>query len=445
MKRRALASALVMLAPCVARADAGAAFAETSRTASLADAVSARPGSAGTLTMNPAGLADLREAEIVIGGHADYVSQWMQRTGDPASTDRSRGFGGIAFAAATPLPGPSWARRFGVGVALDIPAQYLLHLDVPVRVDQPTSPIYDGRPDKISAAFALGYRVIRGIDIGIGFAISPTLSLPTLVQYQAGRAPSVNDNVEVRIDSSLDLAVSPLLGLRLQPLDWLGLSLVWRDAQISRATGTQTTQAGGIVAPDSIDFFQMWEPATVVIGAAITPVRDVSWSLDVTWRKWSGFRTAFNQGSDPNDPTNVGSPILPPYGWNDTLSIASGLEVKIPHTGWAIRGGAGVEPTPIPTQTGPTNYLGANTFIAALGAGFDLRKVSKVPLVIDAHVRARFGGTQSVTKNPSAMTDADATLPGQQIDNMGFPGFRSQAVMMQAGLTGTFFIGGGTP
>jgi hypothetical protein len=345
--RHALSTAAVLLAPSAARADAGAAYAETSRVASMADAVSARPGDAGTIVINPAGLADLKEGQIVFGGHGDFVSQWYQRTGDPTATDRSRGFGGIAFAAATPLPGPSWARHFGVGVALDAPAQYLLHINVPVRIDQPSSPIYDDRPDKIAAAFALGYRPIRGIDLGIGFAISPTLSLPTLVQYQAGRAPSVNDNVEVRIDSSLDLAVVPFLGLRLQPFDWLGLSLVWREAQVSRATGTQTTQAGGILAPDSIAFFQMWEPATVVVGTAITPTRYLSWSFDVTWRKWSDFRTGFDQGGDPSDSNNAGSPILPPYRFNDTVSLASGLELKIPRTGWAIRGGVGVEPTPI--------------------------------------------------------------------------------------------------
>ncbi|HEX4513879.1 MAG TPA: hypothetical protein VH054_10095, partial [Polyangiaceae bacterium] len=294
---------LALCTPTLAHAAAGAAFAETSKSASMADAVTARPGDAGTLVTNPAGLADLKEAQIVVGAHADYVSQWMQRTGDPASVDRSRGFGGGSFAAATPLPGPNWLRHFGFGIALDVPAQYLLHLHIPTRIDEPTSPIYDGRPDKISAAFALGYRIIPGLELGVGFAVSPTLTLPTLVQYQAGRAPNVNDDVEVRIDSSLDLAVVPFLGLRAQPTDWVGLALVYRDAQVSRATGTQTTAAGGILAPDSISFFQMWEPATVVIGATLTPTKRFSVSLDVTWRKWSDYRTAFDE------------PLAPPYAF----------------------------------------------------------------------------------------------------------------------------------
>jgi hypothetical protein len=427
--RRALFFTLTLLAPAFAHAAAGAAFAETSRSAALADAVTARPGDAGTLVTNPAGLADLKEAQIVVGAHGDFVSQWIQRTGDPASVDRSRAFGGGSFAAATPLPGPSWLRRFGFGVALDVPAQYLLHIHVPTRSDEPTSPTYDGRPDKISAAFALGYKVIPGIELGIGFAISPTLTLPTLVQYHAGRAPNVNDDVEVRIDSSLDLAVVPFLGLRAQPFDSLGLSLVYRDAQISRATGTQTTAAGGILAPDSIAFFQMWEPSTVVIGAAFTPSKRISLSLDVTWRKWSDFRTGFDQT------------LAPPYAFNDTLSIASGIEAKIAK-GLFLRGGLGFEPTPIPAQTGPTNYLGANALIGALGVGLDFRELKDLPFVVDAHFRTRVEATESATKNGAAMPDADPTTAGTQIDNMGFPGFKSQALLFQGGITATFFLGG---
>jgi hypothetical protein len=427
--RRALAFAVTMIAPGVAHAAAGAAFAETSRTAAMADAVTARPGDAGTIVINPAGLADLKEAQVVVGTHGDFVSQYVQRTGDAMSVDRSRAFAGGYFAAATPLPGPAFLRQFAFGVALDAPAQYLLHINVPTRTDQPSSPIYDGRPDKISAAFALGYRVIPRIELGIGFAISPTLTLPTLVQYQAGRAPNVNDDVEVRIDSSLDLAVVPFLGLRAQPFDWLGLSLVFRDAQISHATGTQTTAAGGILAPDSIAFFQMWEPATVVIGTAFTPSKRISLSLDVTWRKWSDFRTGFDEKLEP------------PYAFNDTLSIASGIELAIAR-GVKLRGGLGVEPTPIPAQTGPTNYLGANTFIGALGAGFDFRDLSKLPFIVDLHFRTRLGATQSATKSVAAMPDTDPTTSGTQIDNMGFPGFRSQALAFQGGITATFFLGG---
>jgi len=425
-------AALATLASSHARAAAGAAFAETSRVASLADAVTARPGDAGTIELNPAGLGDLREASVLAGGHADYVSQWFQRTGDPTQQDRSRAFGGVFIAAATPLPGPAWARRIGVGLSLDMPVQYLLHLDIPVRADQPISPTYDSRPDRLAGAFAIGAKVVRWLDFGAGFAFTPSLVEPALITYQAGRAPDVNGNVEVRIDTTLDTGVSPFVGLRAKPLDWLAFSLVYREAQISRATGTQTTTAAGITAAGPFNFYQMWDPATVVVGTAMTLSRHVSFSLDVSWEQWSAIHDGFDQ------------PLPGPIQFHDTVNVASGVEISLPK-GVALRGGVAVEPSPMPEQTGETNYLGANALTLALGAGIDFRRLARVPLAIDLHFRARADALESAVKDPSSLPDADGTLPGNQIDNMGYPSFRSQALLVQGGLTATLFIGGGRP
>lgn len=281
--------AFAATAPRDGRAAAGTAFAETSRVAGLADAVTARPGDAGSILLNPAGLADLKEGMIVVGGQGDYVSQWLQVTGNPMSQDRSRGFGAFSFCAATPLPGPPWAHAIAVGMALDLPAQYLLHINVPVRLDQPISPMYDGPPDRLASVFALAVKVLPRVSIGAGFALAPSLSLPTTVQYVAGRSPNVNDNVEVRLDDSLNLAATPFVGLRVQPYDWLGLSLVYRDVQASHATAQQTTTAGGIVSAETINFFEMWDPASLVFGANVAFTKKLSLSLDVAWHKWSDF------------------------------------------------------------------------------------------------------------------------------------------------------------
>ena len=52
---------------------------------------------------------------------------------------------------------------------------------------------------------------------------------------------------------------------------------------------------------------------------------------------------------------------------------------------------------------------------------------------------------QSVEENQNrllaALPDADATTPGQQIDNLGYPGFQSSANLYQVGVTLTLFIG----
>ncbi|MGH7330790.1 MAG: hypothetical protein ACREJX_20770, partial [Polyangiaceae bacterium] len=198
-----------------ARADAGMAFSESSRAAALGDAVSARPGDATTMLENPAGLADLREPVVVLGGHADHLSQWYARAGEPRE-EIGRGFGGFSFAAATPLP--TFLHRFRVGLALDVPAAYILRVDVPVRYDTPQSPLYDGRPDRMSGLGAIAFEATKWLNFGAGVAITPSLDTPTDVQYVAGRDKSVDKSVEVRLDRSLDMSVAPFIGVRAQPL-----------------------------------------------------------------------------------------------------------------------------------------------------------------------------------------------------------------------------------
>lgn len=412
------------MAPRSAAADAGTAFSESSRAAALGDAVSARKGDATTMLENAAGLADVKEPVVVLGGHADHLSQWYARTGEPHE-DRSRSFGGFSFAAATPLPGPEWLHHTRIGLALDLPAAYLLKVDVPVRYDTPQSPLYDGRPDRLSAVAALAYEVTTWLNLGAGLSITPALDTPTDVRYVAGRDKAVDKSVVVRLDRSLDYSVAPFVGVRAQPLDDLGVALAYRTAQFSRAQGSQRTTAGGIVADDPVDFYQFWDPAMLTLGAALGRARGWSLSLDVVWSRWSDFKTGFDTDPSP--------------AFHDTLGLRTGLEWA--KRGWALRAGYAIDPSPIPEQIGDTSYIGAGAMTYSVGGGLDLRELFHVPFAIDAHARARLGAEQTAHKDPSALSDADADLPGKQIGNLGYPGFSSRSTIVQAGLTLTIFVG----
>lgn len=408
-----------------AHAAAGMGFNEPSRAAALGGAVTARPGDPGTIIQNPAGLADVDEPTLVLSGQVSRFSQWFQRTGEPKQ-ETARTIGGFGLGVATPLPGPAWLRLFHFGFALDMPAEHVLRVSVDERVDRPLSPIYEARADRVSALVALAVHPVDRIRFGIGLAVTPSLDTPTSVSYDPARAETAQDQVIVRLDRDLVLDVSPFVGLRVDPLDTLALGLAYRDAAISRARGTQRTSAGGILADDPIDYHQFWDPAELSFGVAVGPWSVTTLSVDATWQRWSEFRTGFNTAIDP------------PF--ENTLRLATGAEIE-PISDVFARVGYGFEPTPIPDQVGTTNYLGADTHVISAGGGIDLRKRARAPLAIDFHVRGRFGGTQSAKKDPAELGDADPDLPGQQIDNLGYPGFKSNAKLFQAGITLTLFIG----
>jgi long-chain fatty acid transport protein len=377
------------------------------------------------MLLNPAGLADLTEPVVVLSAQFDHLSQSFARTSEP-TTDLGRSFGAFGFAAATPLPGPRWLRRVRVGLALDLPAQYVLQVDIPQRGDQPVSPIYDARPNRVSALTAVAIDIADELKIGGGVSLTPSLTTPTTVTFVPGRTTSVQNDVTISLDRNMPLAAAPFLGVRAQPLSFLGLAFVFRGSAVSHAGGAQTTTAGPIVADSPVDYLIFWDPAQIVAGAAVGPFKGWSLSVDATYSFWSAFRSGFDQ------------PVLPAF--NNTMSVAGGVEwTSAP---WlTLRAGGGYEPTPIPPQTGDTNYLGADAAVLALGAGLDLRKLVHAPMLLDFHVRGRLGVEQSVTKNGPSLTDADPNTPGRQINNLGYPGFQSSSSLYQAGLTLTLFVG----
>ncbi len=425
--RRAPWFLLVLAAlPRVARATSGTAFGESARVAAQVSAVVGAPGDAGSIRENPAGLADVIEPQVMLGASIGHVAIDFTRHGEADST-RQRWLGGYGLAAASPLPGPDWLRRLRVGFALYLPAEHVLRVSVDARTDQPKSPIYDGRPDRMSALGALAYEIMPELRIGVGVVMAPTLATPTEVTYEAERADGVEQDVVVRLDRDLEMDVSPFAGVRAQPLPLLGIGLAARAASISRAGGGQRTVAGGILADDPIDYHQFWDPAEVVLGATVGPLSALTVSADVGYARWSAYRSGMNRELDE------------PF--SDTLNPRVGLGYRaLP---WlTLRGGYGFEPTPVPDQVGDENYLGADTHVVAVGAGADLRTLfARVPVGVDVFTRARFGGSQRVDKDPSRLSDATPDLPGQQIDNLGYPGFRSSALFWQAGLSVTLWVG----
>src|SRR5437588_262328 len=80
------------------------------------------------------------------------------------------------------------------------PAEHALRVAVPTRIDSPTSPFYDGRPDRISSLFAIAAEISPRLKIGAGLQVTPVLDTPTEVTYVAGRDKSIDKSVVIRLD-----------------------------------------------------------------------------------------------------------------------------------------------------------------------------------------------------------------------------------------------------
>ena len=226
-----------LAAVCVAtgaQAGSGAVFGEASRTAALADAVTARPGELSAIFYNPGAFADLEQSQAAFGAHVGRLQLTYGRDGEPEHTDE-RTIAGFSLAVGARLPGPDWLRAFRVGIAAHVPAGHAVKLLAPSRPDEPYFPLYRGRVERTSITATLAAKLFSRIGVGVGVMLNPTLYSPTVARYEAWRSPDPDDNVMLSMDRELRLGAAAVAGLRAQVVDQLALGLAYRQ-EIGRAS-----------------------------------------------------------------------------------------------------------------------------------------------------------------------------------------------------------------
>lgn len=423
MKRIAL---LVWLASAPASADNGALMGESARAASLASSVVARPGDTSAIWFNPAGIADMTRPTLLLLGHAGSRELRFTRTGEDDRMS-TRVVGGYGLSLVAALPGHELLRRLRIGASVQLPAANIIRVVAPVRVDAPVDVWYGDRLERTAVTAALGYEIPYGLRLGVGVSVLPTLFAPTYVGYDARRGDEVDEGVIVNQDRDLTLNPSFLIGARWQVVPELAFGLVWRQGGATRAHGDFEIIAGAIVVTDRYRFYDFASPEEVALGVAVTPFRELALSLDLTWARWSDYKTIHDRRPRPN--------------FNDVLDVRFGAELIANH-GVRLRVGYAFLPSPVRDQYGVHNFLDAHRHELAGGIGIDLEETAHVPVRFDFAFRYHIQQEQSATKDLSYIPDADPEAPGRTIDNLGYPGFTARGGYAQASMSVTFSLDG---
>ncbi len=414
--RGALVLAL-LLAPAHAAADHGALFGESARAVSLADSVVARPGDTSAIYFNPAGVADVDRPTLTLFGHVGnhrYRFARLGEVGDPIDSEVT-GYGASIVA---PLPGPPWLRRVRIGGSVHLPGQTIIGVDAPVRRDAPVPYWYGNRTERTGATFALSVLLPWTIRLGVAVSVTPTLFAPTSVGFDASRGETVDEGVTIEQQRDLTLQPAFIAGLRVQPIDELGIGLVWRQGGATRANGTFDIRAGAIRVLDEYHFSSLIAPMELALGVALTPIPELSISLDGTWARWSEARTIHDEVPEP--------------GLSDVVDVRAGVE-WIAHRAFRARLGYAFLPTPLPEQTGRHNLLDAHRHEVAFGLGLDLEPLTGFAMRADLALRFHAMHEQEARKDPAAFSGT--------LDNLGYPGFRSRGSFEQVSLSLTFGLG----
>ena len=397
----------VCLAAFFPAAPAGAnpvdAFGLGSRLGAMGGAGAAAVEGAAANYYNPAALVRGRDLEIDLGYQAAMPR--LELGGRDSRVDGTQG-----LVAAVAVPGPVGPLRLAFGVGIFLPDDRVTRVRA-LAYSQPRWVAYDNRTQRIFLAAHLAVQIVPGLYLGGGLAfMSRTEGTVGLKGRIAISDPDEQSSLVTSIAVDLVAIRYPQLGLLWEPRPWLRLGLVYRHSFLLQLDqgftvrgdvgneGLEPIVRGGTLGARSVssDLFQPWQLA---LGGVVKPTRRLLVAYEIAFVRWSEFPTPASTLTvelDIGERLNPLVKIPPPRvydqpGFRDLLVPRLGLEwraVDRPRLGLDLRAGYAYEPSPVPDQTGETNYVDADKHRLSGGAGLEALPFPRVwprPLGIDLH------------------------------------------------------------
>lgn len=244
------------------------------------------------------------------------------------------------------------------GVLLMIPTNGLIELQTHFA---------DERERKFSNQLhheVIGSRVHRPvIELGLArkltdrlaFGVGGTYLPGTIVATEAYvREPADQSNVDINADVQTGNRWGLLAGMTAAITDELDVGIAYRGAVAFDIEGANEVQVRGIDATEDESTQHLgWVPAStptsIRAGLAWSP-GPIEWSADARYTFWSSHVDSHGQETD----------------FSDTLQGRMGIEWdSSPDT--SLRAGLGFIPSPVPEQTGRTNYVDNSRILGSVG------------------------------------------------------------------------------
>jgi long-chain fatty acid transport protein len=312
------------------------------------------------------------------------------------------------------------------------------------------SEMYGDRLTPVSLAFGAGSRVLDWLSLGFAFTLSLKNNADAVVYV--GNSAKLEETLQLSTKVDVAASVSPHFSVRIEPIDELDVSLIVHTPQkLEINTAFSTYLPNGDLQRAERAATHAWMPWTVALAAAYDVVNTgrsrCAVVATLAYQHWSEYVN--RQTERP----------LRNYEWADTLSGTFG--VRFLHD--AVLGlffDAGYQPSPVPLQTGRTNYVDNDRFSLVAGVSYDwaipgwkaiLRfgAQAQMHLLPERH-QAKFDPTSSqlagknysqvvIDEWPDGTIDISTggVIPeaeGLQTNNPGWPGFSSEGKILAGGL-----------
>lgn len=309
--------------------------------------------------------------------------------------------------------------------------------------------LYSDRLTSMALAFGASSQLLDWLSIGVGVTLSLTNSADA--GTYVGNSDMIAETLQLDTQVKVSTGVAPNIGLVATPTDGLDISLTVHSPQkLQIVTGFSTYLPNGDLQHAERTATLAWEPWMIALGAQYDLIRRAEHRFGVvataTSKVWSQYRNRQNERPQQG------------YAWSNTLALSLGLR-HVYVGGLTLFVDAVYDPTPVPLQTGRTNYVDNDRY--TIGGGLSYRFAipgSKFKLCLGLQGQAHILRDREQTKNdPTAAPYAGKSYSqlvrdewvdgaannrgevlqssyGLQTNNPGWPGFSSRGVILGAGV-----------
>ncbi len=293
---------------------------------------------------------------------------------------------------------------------------------------------------------AAAYRLTSWLSMGLGMSMMPQSTTSSQVYVPD---PGHQDKVNMTVTNDQVGRFAQLAGVLLTPAEHWQIGATWRGENyfaINLDTELQIkgfqTDTGSYPIHQRSQVISNFQPHEFVIGASYAE-DNVQLVADATYSLWSRY---LNHQGEQNS------------GFSDTWSARVGGSWQVTPDR-VLRAGLRWEPTPVPAQTGRTNYVDNDRIVASVGAGHRVHMFGRdlelgwyiqathlMPRDTNKAVRSSYpacgpGVTTLCDEAPDSAVDPATgkqigAYQGLQTGNPGFPGFASYGDIFAFGLDG---------
>ncbi len=295
-------------------------------------------------------------------------------------------------------------------------------------VDYPFYPMYSDISKNMFFMVGLGYRIWNALHFGVGF--SSTTESIALYQLRADNTINYSASaVEARTRTRISFSFLYDFAKKERNPHPLSLYLVYR-AKSSLETKLYADISSFVPVQGVLNSTPSFSPSEWILGAAGNIGEHTKLSVDVSKVLWSEYSSPYGTG-------NINSYVIgtrqASAGFKDVIVPRVGLEHKILLAKPSIkilsyRAGGFYYSTPVPDQTGDTNFVDSKRITTTAGVGLGLKdpwaKKEDALMQFDFFAQWNYLVRRNVTKALA--------------NNVGAPGYSSGGSIFVYGLNATF-------